>query len=368
MSFYEVIEKFEAFDFPGYLAQVSHEDVERAIAKDRLSWRDFLNLLSETALDHLEPMAQKARQLTIQYFGRTIQLYIPLYISNYCSNECIYCGFNRTNRINRKKLTFEEIEAEAKAISETEMHHILVLTGENRQVTPIDYIETAINIIKKRFSSVSVEMFPMDEDEYRRLKSAGVDGLTIYQEVYDRDIYKKVHLAGKKMDFRYRLDTAERAAKAGLRNVNVGTLFGLGEKRREAFLSGMHAKYIEDKYLDTEVGLSLPRINPAEGGFQPYDIVDDTTFVQFMLAFRLFLPRAGIAISTRERASFRDKLLFLGATRFSAGSRTDVGGYTMPQDCSTPQFEISDNREVDDIINVIRENGMQPVFKDWELI
>jgi 2-iminoacetate synthase len=368
MSFYEVLEKFDDFDVPDYLARVSHNDVERALSKDWLSWQDFLNLLSETALDYLEPMAQKARQLTIQYFGRTIQLYIPLYISNYCSNECIYCGFNHTNQIERKKLTFEEIEEEAKAISKTEMRHILVLTGENRKVTPLDYLETAINIIKKRFSSVSIEIFPMDEAEYRCLKEAGVDGLTIYQEVYDRAIYKKVHLSGKKADYRYRLDTAERAARAGLRNVNVGTLFGLGEKKREAFLSGLHAKYLDDKYLDTEIGLSLPRINPAEGGFQPYDPVDDKTFVQFILAYRLFLPRAGIAISTRERAEFRDRLLHLGATRFSAGSRTDVGGYTMPFDSSTPQFEISDNREVEDIINVIRENGMQPVFKDWELI
>lgn len=368
MSFYEVLEQFEHFDVSEYLAQVTPADVERAISKDRLSWQDFLALLSETALAYLEPMAQRARQLTIQYFGRTIQLFIPLYISNYCSNECIYCGFNRTNQIERKKLTFEEIEAEADAISKTEMRHILVLTGENRQITPFDYIETAINIIKKRFSSVSIEMFPMDQEEYHRLKKAGVDGLTIYQEVYDRSIYKKVHRAGKKMDYLYRLDTPERAARAGFRNVNISALFGLGEKRREAFLSGLHAKYLEGKYLDTEIGLSLPRINPSEGGFQPYDPVDDKTFVQFMLAYRLFLPRAGIAISTRERAEFRDKLLYLGATRFSAGSRTDVGGYTMPLDSSTPQFEISDNREVAEIIQVIRDSGMQPVFKDWELI
>ncbi len=368
MSFIEVLSQFETFDIAAYLANVHPQDVERTLRRDRLTWQDFLNLLSETAGDYLEPMAQKARQLTIQYFGRTIQLYIPLYISNYCSNECIYCGFNRTNRIIRKKLTLEEIDAEARAISETEMRHILVLTGEDRNVTPFEYVESAIQIIKKYFSSVSIEMFPMDEIEYRQLKAAGVDGVTIYQEVYDRNVYKRVHRAGRKTDYQYRLDTPERGARAGLRNVNIGTLFGLGEKRSEAFFSGLHAKYLDDTYLDTEIGLSLPRINPAEGGFQPYDLVDDKTFVQFILAYRLFLPRVGISVSTRERAEIRDRLLYLGATRFSAGSRTDVGGYTKPHDSSTPQFEISDNREVSEIIHTIKEKGMQPVFKDWELI
>ncbi|MBW2366268.1 MAG: 2-iminoacetate synthase ThiH [Deltaproteobacteria bacterium] len=368
MSFYDTITRFEAFDFDGFFNSVTDRDVERALSTDRLTWQDFLALLSERAVKYLEPMAQKARQLTIQYFGRTIQLYIPLYIANYCSNECIYCGFNRTNKINRKKLTLDEIEMEAEAISQTEMKHILVLTGEAPKVTPIEYIEEAITILKKWFSSISIEIFPMDTDGYRRLKTAGVDGLTIYQEVYDRRIYDKVHLAGGKTDYRYRLDAPERGARSGLRNVNVGALFGLGEKRSEAFLAGMHAKYLEDHYLDTEIGLSLPRINPAEGGFQPYDLVDDRTFVQFMVAYRLFLPRAGIAISTRECAEFRDRLLFLGATRYSAGSRTDVGGYAHPQEASTAQFEISDERGVEKTISAIREKGFQPVFKDWELI
>jgi 2-iminoacetate synthase len=293
---------------------------------------------------------------------------VPLYISNYCSNECIYCGFNRTNRISRKKLTPGEIEAEARAISETEMKHILVLTGEAPDITPRQYIEDAVAIIKKHFPSVSIEVFPMEEDGYRRLKSAGVDGMTLYQEVYDREVYRKVHLAGKKADYRFRLDAPERAARAGLRTVSVGALLGLGEKRREAFFSAMHARYLEDNYLATEIGLSLPRINPAEGGFQPYYPVDDKTFVQFLMAYRLFMPRSAISISTRERAEMRDHLMFLGATRLSAGSRTDVGGYTEPETASTAQFDISDVRGVARTIQAIRDKGLQPVFKDWELI
>ena len=235
-------------------------------------------------------------------------------------------GFNRTNRIKRRKLTMEEIELEARAIAKSEMKHILVLTGEAPDISSIDYIEDAAGIIKKQFPSVSIEVFPMEEAEYRRLKQAGVDGMTVYQETYDQVLYSKVHLAGRKADYLFRLDAPERAAKAGLRTVSIGTLFGLGEKRREAFLTGMHARYLEEKYLDTEIGLSLPRINPAEGAFQPFDPVDDKTFVQFLVAYRLFMPRAAISVSTREKAEMRDHLMFLGATRLSVGSRTDVGG------------------------------------------
>lgn len=368
MPFYDVVAAFEDFDFAAYLDRVSDAQIERSLAKEKPAWRDFLNFLSPAAEPHLEAMAQKARQLTIQYFGRTMQLYIPLYISNYCSNECVYCGFNRANRIRRKKLTLEEVAAEAQAISRTEMKHILVLTGEARKVTPMDYIEDAIRVIRKRFSSVSIEMFPMDEAEYRRLKTAGVDGLTLYQEVYDREIYARVHPVGNKADYRYRLEAPERGARAGIRMINVGALFGLGENRREAFLAGMHAKYLEDTFLDTEISLSLPRMNEAEGGYTPSYPVDDKSFVQFILAYRLFLPRCGITMSTREPAHLRDRLMFLGVTRMSAGSRTDVGGYTKPKDCSTAQFEISDERDVAEIVQTIRNQGFQPVFKDWDLI
>lgn len=368
MSFYDVVETYESFDFKTYFDAVSDAQIEESLTKEKPNWRDLLNFLSPRAQNFLEPMARKARQLTIQYFGRTIQLYIPLYISNYCTNECVYCGFNRVNRIRRKKLTLEEIAAEAEAISKTEMKHILVLTGEAREVTPMDYIEAAIGIIKKRFASVSIEMFPMETDEYRRLKAAGVDGLTVYQEVYDREIYRKVHPAGKKADYRYRLDTPERGAQAGIRMINIAPLFGLGDQRREAFLAGLHAKYLDDNYLDTEISLSLPRMNAAEGGFTPTHPVDDKSFVQFILAYRLFLPRSGITVSTRESAALRDRLMFLGVTRMSAGSRTDVGGYTEPRACSTAQFEINDDRDVADIIQAIRDRGFQPVFKDWELI
>ncbi len=368
MSFYAIMERYADFNFEAFFDRVSGADVARVLALEKLEALDFLTLLSPAAMDYLEPMAQKARQLTVQYFGRTIQLFIPLYIANHCANQCAYCGFNRANAIERRKLTLEEIEAEARAIAATGMRHLLVLTGEAREVTPMAYIEAALRLLKKYFASVSIEMFPMQEDEYRRLKAAGVDGLTLYQEVYDRQIYHQVHLAGPKTDYRFRLEAPERGARAGFRAVNIGALVGLGEKRREVFFTGLHARYLDDRYLATEIGVSLPRFNPAEGDFQPRYPANDREFVQFLLALRLFLPRAGITVSTRERAAFRDRLMHLGATRFSAGSCTGVGGYARPDRRDTPQFEISDTRDVDQVVRAIVAQGYQPVYKDWDVI
>jgi 2-iminoacetate synthase len=367
MSFIELIDSYSDFDFQDFWQNVGDDQVIRSLDADRPTPADLLTLLSPRAADHLEAMAQKARRLTIQHFGRTIQLYIPLYISNFCNSECIYCGFNRRHAIKRRKLTLEEIDTEARKIAATGMRHILVLTGEAPKVTPLSYLTAAVEILKSYFASISIEMHPMQTAEYVQLKKAGVDGLTVYQEVYDRRVYTRVHLAGEKTDYQFRLDAPARGAEAGLRWVNVGALLGLAEPRREAFFTGLHAHYLTRRYLETEVSISMPRINPAEGGFQPPFSVDDRTFVQFLTAFRLFLPRAGIPISTRERSAFRDHLMHLGATRLSAGSRTDVGGYTHSESAACRQFEISDERSVPEMVAAIQAAGLQPVYKDWEL-
>jgi 2-iminoacetate synthase len=368
MSFYNELTRYKGFDFTSFFERVTPEQVEAALAREKLSEKDFLALLSPAASVYLEAMARKAHILTEQYFGRTIQLFIPLYISNFCANECIYCGFHRGNKISRKKLSLAEIEVEAKAIAATGMRHLLLLTGEAPGVTPIDYLEDAVRLLKKYFASVAIEIFPMDVNDYSRLQKAGVDGLTLYQEVYDEDRYALVHKAGRKTDFRYRLDAPERGARAGFRMVNVGPLLGLGEVRSEVFFCGLHAKYLDDTFLQTEIGLSLPRMNPAEGNYQPEFEADDRTFVQFMTALRCFLPRAGITVSTRESAAFRDNLIRLGVTRFSAGSCTGVGGYSERQDTGTPQFEITDERGVEEVVQAIRNAGYQPVYKDWDMI
>ena len=362
------MQAYESFDFEAYFSSVTSRDVQGSLTRDRLEIRDLLNLLSPEAVDFLEPMARKARAVTLQYFGRTIGLYAPLYISDYCINQCTYCGFNAHTGFERSKLTLEQIDEEAAAIAKDGIRHILVLTGEAPAKTPMSYLTDAITILKKHFSSIALEMFPMDEDDYKTLIAAGADSLTVYQEVYDRDIYSQVHPGGRKADYTYRLLTPERGAHAGFRAINIGALFGLGEPRSEAFMAGLHAKYLEQTFPDVETSLSLPRMTKAEGGIAPRHILTDIDFVQCMLAWRLFMPRLGITISTRESAAFRDRLIHLGATRFSAGSKTDVGGYSQNFDDSTVQFEVTDTRSVDEITQLIRQSGYQPVFKDWEIL
>ena len=368
MSFYTVVEQYKDFDFARFFDQVTDSAVARSLAKEKPGPMDFLTLLSPKAAGFLEPMAHKAHQLTVQYFGRTIQMFIPLYISNHCNNGCAYCGFNHKNPILRRKLTLDEIETEARAIAATGMQHILFLTGEAHHITPMDYLLEAARLLKRHFASVSIEVYPLAVEEYRQLNRAGVDGMTVFQETYNQDVYKRVHLAGKKMDYHWRLGAPERAAQGGMRAVNLGALLGLAEPRSEIFFTGMHALYLENNYLDTEVALSLPRFNEAEGDFQPDYLVNDKTFVQFMTALRIFLPRAGLTISTRESAPFRDRILPLGATRYSAGSCTGVGGYGDIKVEQTPQFEITDDRSVEEVAAAIVAHGYQPVYKDWDLI
>ncbi len=364
IPFLETLNEWASFDFKGYLGSISENDIEKSLFKQNLSNLDFLNLLSEAASPYLEKMAQKSSSLTIKNFGKAIALYIPLYISNYCVNECSYCGFNKSNRISRSKLSMEEIEKNAREIFRTGLKHILVLTGESRDETPVNYLEEAVRLLKKIFSSVSIEVFPMDVPDYKKLVQAGADGLTIYQETYNRALYGKVHLSGPKKNFDYRLGAPERGAAAFFRSVSIGPLFGLGDPLEEAFFCGLHARHLFTSFPGVEVGISLPRLNEAEGKFKAIYPLSDKNFVQYLAALRLFLPRAGIALSTRERAAFRDNLIGLGITKMSGGSSTSVGGYCGKPD--TPQFEVSDHRSVAEIAHVIMEKGYDPVYKDWD--
>ncbi len=366
MSFLGTVEKYENFGFDGYFASVTDDDVKKSIVKEKLTEKDLLNLLSPSAENHLERMAKRSHELTMQYFGGVISLYIPLYISNYCSNGCVYCGFSANNSIPRKKLTLEEIEKEALIIKKTGIKHILVLTGEAESTAGFEYVKESVGLLSRHFPSISVEMFPMSTGEYAELKTLGVDGLTVYQEVYDREIYKRMHTSGKKTDYLSRLECPERGAKAGLRLVNIGALYGLGDVRKEAFMNALHAKYLDDKYPDTEIAVSFPRITHSEGNFKPPHELSDWTFVQFLTAFRLFLPRVSLNVSTREKALFRNNILPLGITRMSAGSKTFVGGYAESEKGDVPQFDISDGRSTEEIIRSIKERGYQPVLKDWE--
>ncbi len=366
MSFYDLLRKYGDFDFEDFFRRVAEDQIKRIISKHRLGALDYLALLSPRAEGQIEEMALRAHRLTVQHFGRVILLYTPLYLSDHCVNHCLYCGFRAQNKVERKKLTPARVEEEARIIAATGLKHILVLTGESRKESPVSYIRECVEILKKYFTSISIEVYPLEEDEYRELISAGVDGLTIYQEVYDEAVYAELHPAGPKRNYRFRLEAPERACRAGIRTVNVGALLGLHDWRTEAFFTGLHAEYLQDTFPEVEVSISPPRMRPQLGGFQPRVRVSDRNLVQYMLAFRLFMPRAGITISTRESAEMRDHLVKLGATRMSAGSCTSVGGRTGRD--SSGQFEISDERSVAEMARVIYSQGYQPVFKDWQYI
>lgn len=367
MSYYDELIKWKDFDYNRYFDSVTDEMIITSINKDKCSVYDYLNLLSPKAQDHLEKMAVRAAKLTRQHFGNVITLYLPIYVSNFCTSNCIYCGFSKKNHIVRRHMSFEEIEKEAKEIAKNKIENILLLTGEAKGLVDREYLKGALDILKKYFSSVSIEVMPLDEPDYAYLKEHGLDGLTVYQETYDEKRYAEVHLSGEKKNFKYRLDTPERGAIAGLRTIGIGALLGLGGIREDAFRTGLHLKYLIDNYPDSDFSISFPRVNKAEGNLKDSYSVDDKTFVQIMFANRIFQPKAGINLSTRESAFMRDHLLPLGITKFSAGSKVEVGGYSHDHE-STAQFDITDSRSVEEIVKAIKDQGLEPVYKEWETL
>ena len=363
MSFYKILEKFYDFDFNKFLSSVTAGKVEAALAKEVLTEWDFLTLLSDAATPYLEPMALKAKAITRRHFGNVITLFTPLYISNYCENVCAYCSFSRQHKISRKHLTLDEIDEEARRISAGGIRHILFLTGESHLKSSIDYLLESARILTRYFSSTGIEIYPLKEEEYAKLIAAGIDGLTIFQEVYNKDAYHGYHKGGPKDDFRFRLEAPDRACACGMRTVSVGALLGLGQPQIESFFTGIHAHYLQNTYPKAEVSISFPRIRPLAGTFIPPYTIDDIHFVQTITATRIFLNNVGITISTRESKAFRNSLLPLGVTRMSAGVSTAVGAHSsMP---STTQFEIADCRSVDEMKSDLLHLGYQPVMQDW---
>ncbi|MBU4252565.1 MAG: 2-iminoacetate synthase ThiH [Candidatus Omnitrophica bacterium] len=365
-SFFDELRRFDCFDFSSFLENARRQDVERALLKDSLGELDFLTLLSRNALGYLEPLAQKAREYTLANFGKVILLYTPLYISNYCDNDCLYCGFKYSNVIQRRKLSVSEVEREAQEIAKSGIRHVLLLTGESKEMSPVSYIQECIQAVSRYFSSVGIEIYPLTEEEYVGLSAAGADGLTLYQETYDRDLYSSLHSRGPKSDYRFRLDAPQRAAVARMRQVNVGALLGLGEFQKDVFLAGLHGRWLQNNYPEIELGISFPRLQPHTGDFICAHPLTDQELVQSLIAMRLFLPRAGIAISTRENSALRKNLIGLGVTRMSAGSRTQVGGYALDATKEEGQFEIADTSSVDQVKKMIAQKGYQPVCKDWQ--
>lgn len=369
MSFIEVIDKYKDFDFKSYFNRVTDKDIEASINKRILDEKDILNIISKRAEKFLEQMAQKSNQITNRHFGKTVLLYTPLYIANICVNKCVYCSYSIDNNIKRVKLSLKDIEKEAIAISKQGFKHIILLTGESPNDTPIEYLIEAIEVLKKYFPSITLEVQPLLKEEYERVVKLGVDGLTIYQEVYDIEIYKKVHIAGPKSNYKYRLDTPERGAMAGIRNINISALFGLNDFREELFFTIMHGRYILEKYPGVEVGFSVPRIRPHAGSFNDLYEVSDKNLVQCILALRLSHNNSSINISTRESHSLREKLIPLGVTKMSAGVSTQVGGHSKEvEETGEAQFLINDDSSTSAVKDMIKKIGYAPIFKDWDRI
>ncbi len=352
--------------YPGSPADASPSpaQLEKLLAQEHLTPAEFRLLLAPAAETLLEPLAQRARELTLRHFGRTMQLYTPLYLANHCVNGCTYCGYRSAQSIERHQLSFDELRQEAAVISATGLRHILVLTGESPRQTTLEYIGGCVKILRDYFSSVAIEIYPLQTTEYQYLAAQGADSLTLYQETYDRERYAELHPYGPKRDYDFRLGAPERGCQAGLRAVNIGALLGLSDPRQDFFCTALHAHYLQAKYPGVEISVSLPRLRPVPGCFQPTAVVTDLMLAHFITAFRLFMPRAGITLSTRERAALRDGMMHLGVTRMSAGSTTAVGGHT--GQTKTGQFEIDDTRSVAEITAKLYQSGLQPVFKDWQ--
>ncbi|WP_028115337.1 2-iminoacetate synthase ThiH [Ferrimonas senticii] len=340
-------------------------DVERALAKPKRDWQDFLALVSPAADSYLEPLAINSQRLTQQRFGRNIGLYVPLYLSNLCANDCDYCGFSMSNKLKRHTLTDDELSAEIGAIKKLGFDSLLLVTGEHETKVGIDYFRRTLPQIKPHFNYLMMEVQPLDTEEYAELKTLGLDAVMVYQETYHRRTYAEHHLRGNKTNFDYRLATPERLGQAGIDKVGIGVLLGMANWRVEAALLAAHLDYLQRTYWRTRYSVSFPRLRPCTGGIEPVSPVGERQLLQLICALRLFAPEVDLSLSTRESARFRDNAFQLGVTTASAGSSTSPGGYATPND-DLAQFDIDDNRSPQAVAEAIKAIGMQPVWKDWD--
>jgi 2-iminoacetate synthase len=375
-------------------ASGSTEAAREVLGRSNLSLSDFALLISPAAGALLEPMARRANALTLQRFGKVVRLFAPLYLSNECINNCKYCGFSRDNAIVRVTLGVDEVRREAEAIRAQGFRNLLLVAGEHPKFVSAGYMRDCIAALHKDWPSISLEIGPMETEEYRPLALAGADGLVVYQETYQRDVYAEMHTAGPKRNFDWRLETPERAYHAGFRRLGISPLYGLADWRTEAISVAAHAIYLLRHCWKASITISLPRLRPCAGEFQPLTHMTDREMVQLVCAFRLMFPDVGLVLSTREPASLRDGLVPLGITLMSAGSHTEPGGYTgagrdnlhqtlrgrivaasatnasnwaPPPVAATEQFAIADSRSPEQVAGLLRRLGYEPVWKDWDM-
>lgn len=398
MSFSRVFSQLPVRELVGASHGATPADVERALARTAPEITDFPALISDAASAHfLEELCRRSQRVTQRRFGKVIRFFAPLYLSNECINNCKYCGFSRDNPILRVTLAVDEVRKEARELARQGFRNILLVAGEHPKFISGDYLRDCVAALRADFPGISLEVGPMEEKEYRPLVAAGAEGLVVYQESYDRAIYSQVHTAGPKRDFDWRLDTAERASAAGFRRLGIGALYGLADWRFEALSVALHCDYLLRNCWKSQVTISLPRLRPHAGEFQPLTQLEDRQLVQLVCALRLTFPDVGLVLSTREPARLRDGMFPIGITHISAGSHTEPGGYTgagkdhvhhtergrlvplaanssewaIPKKRltgATGQFEIADERTPEQIVAVIQRLGYEPVWKDWEAV
>ncbi len=359
---------FDSYDWDSLEKEIyafTEADVRQVLAKDKISLTDFKALISPAAKPFIEQMAQRSQALTKKRFGNTIQMYIPMYLSNECQNICTYCGFSMTNKIKRKTLSDKEILEEVAHIKNLGYDHILLVTGEANRTVGVPYLKNAIQLIQKHFSNISIEVQPLHQEEYEELVAEGLYAVLVYQETYHKATYKTHHPKGRKSNFDYRLDTPDRLGKAGIHKIGIGALFGLEDWRVDSFYTALHLKYLQKTYWKTKYSISFPRLRPHQGEVQPKVEMTDTDLVQLICAYRLLDEDVELSMSTRESVNFRNNIINLGITSISAESKTNPGGYSVdPQ--SLEQFEISDERNTQEIIEMIKKGGYEVVWKDWD--
>ncbi len=340
-------------------------DVRKALDSPKRSLEDFKALISPAAEPFLEEMAQLSHHLTRKRFGNTIQMYIPLYLSNECQNICTYCGFSLDNPMRRITLTDTQILKEVEVIKNLGYEHVLLVTGEANKTVGMDYFKRIFPLLRPHFAQLSMEVQPLDKNEYEELIDLGLHSVLVYQETYHEENYKFHHPKGKKSNFNYRLDTPDRLGKAGIHKIGLGVLIGLEDWRTDTFFTALHLDYLEKTYWQTKYSISFPRLRPHVGNIEPKVDMSDKELVQLICAYRIFNEEVELSMSTRENIKFRDNIVKLGITSFSAGSKTDPGGYASKED-ALEQFEISDERSPSEVANMIKSKGYEVVWKDWD--
>jgi 2-iminoacetate synthase len=365
-TFYETFKKFDWEGIQEAIYSATPEKVERTLEKTTsLSVEDFLVLVSPAAKQYLPQLIQQSRNLTRQRFGNTIQFYIPMYVSNECQNICTYCGFSFNNKMPRITLNKSEILREVEIIKKHGFDHLLIVSGESARNVGLEYFKEVIKTVRPYFSNISIEVQPLEENDYKTLINEGLYSVLVYQETYNESRYKTYHPKGKKSNFEYRLDTPDRLGRAAIHKIGLGALLGLEDWRTEAWFLALHLSYLRKKYWQTRFSISFPRLRPAEGIIDPLVNVNDQDLMQLIAAYRLFDNNIELSISTRERAEFREFLTGVGITSMSAGSCTDPGGYAN-QKGALKQFNIDDSRSPQEVANSLSKLGLEVVWKDWD--